>query len=329
MGARLRVLRRQIRAVGSIKKTTKAMEMVASSRIAKAQARMEAAQPYSHEITRVLTALASSSTLEHPLLVERERPRRAGVLVITSDRGLAGAYSANVVRRAGELSELLRSEDKEPVLYVVGRKGVGYYRFRSRPIAAEWTGFSEQPSYSDAREIGSTLIRAFVAGADDTGEDAADGGGDGGGGGGANGGGAPAGRDGRPGVDELHVVYTQFKSMISQSPAAVRIAPLVVEEVDEPPEGVLLPEYEFEPEPEPLLDALLPKYVNTRIFAALLESAVAESAARRRACKAATDNADDLIKSYTREANQARQAEITQEISEIVGTADALAGSGK
>jgi F-type H+-transporting ATPase subunit gamma len=335
MGARLRVLRRQIRAVGSIKKTTKAMEMVASSRIAKAQARMEAAQPYSHEITRVLTALASSSTLEHPLLVEREQPRRAGVLVITSDRGLAGAYSSNVVRRAGELSELLRSEGKEPVLYVVGRKGVGYYRFRSRPIAAEWTGFSEQPSYSDAREIGDTLIRAFVAGADDTGEEAADGGEGGGGsnaggnGGGGNGGGAPAGRDGVLGVDELHVVYTQFTSMMSQSPAAVRIAPLVVEEVDEPPEGVLLPEYEFEPEPEPLLDALLPKYVNTRIFAALLESAVAESAARRRACKAATDNADDLIKSYIREANQARQAEITQEISEIVGTADALAGSGK
>ena len=317
MGARLRVLRRQIRSVASIKKTTKAMEMVASSRIAKAQGRMEAAQPYSHEITRALTALASNSTLDHPLLVERERPQRAGMLVITSDRGLAGAYSTNAVRRAGELAELLRSEGKEPVLYIVGRKGVGYYRFRGRDVAAQWTGFSEQPSFGDAREIGNTLIRAFVAGADDTG-------------GGSEGGEeTSAGADGVLGVDELHVVYTQFTSMISQTPAAVRIAPLVVEEADEPPEGVLLPEYEYEPEPEALLDALLPKYVNTRIFAALLESAVAESAARRRACQAATDNADDLIKSYTREANQARQAEITQEISEIVGTADALATAGK
>jgi F-type H+-transporting ATPase subunit gamma len=305
MAARLRTLRRQIRSVQSTKKITRAMEMVATSRIAKAQQQMEASQPYAREITRVLTALASNSNLDHPLLVERPEPRRAAVLVITSDRGLAGAYSANALRRAAELQELLRSEGKEPVLYVIGRKGVGYYRFRGRELAASWTGFSERPRFTDAREVGQTLIEAFTAGADDTDTD--------------------AGPDQTLGVDEIHIVYTQFRSMISQTPAAVRIAPMVVEETDAPPAGVVLPLYEFEPEPEFLLDAILPKYINTRIYAALLESATAESASRRRACKAATDNADELIKAYTREANQARQAEITQEISEIVGTADALA----
>jgi F-type H+-transporting ATPase subunit gamma len=305
MAATLRVLRRRIRTVQSTKKITRAMEMVATSRIAKSQGRMEAAQPYAQEITRVLTALASNSSLDHPLLVDRPQPRRAAVLVITSDRGLAGAYSANALRRANELSELLRNEGKEPVLYVVGRKGVAYYRFRGVEMAGQWTGFSEQPNFTDAREVGQTLIAAFTAGADDTE--------------------AGAGADEILGVDEIHIVYTQFKSMISQSPTAVRIAPMVVEETDAPPAGVVLPLYEFEPEPEALLDAILPKYINTRIYAALLESATAESASRRRACKAATDNAEELIKTYTREANQARQAEITQELSEIVGTADALA----
>jgi F-type H+-transporting ATPase subunit gamma len=307
MGATLRVLRRRIKSIQSTKKITRAMEMVATSRIAKAQGRMEAARPYTAELTRALTALASNSNLEHPLLVERPEPRRAGILVITSDRGLAGAYSANALRRAGELGQLLRSEGKEPVLYVVGRKGAAYYRFRNRELAGEWTGFSEQPSAEKAREIGQTLIDAFLAGADGSAE---------------NGVGEHA-----AGVDELHIVYTRFKSMINQTPAAIRIAPLVVEEADQPPPGMVLPLYEFEPEPEPLLDAILPKYVNARIYAALLESATSESAARRRACKAATDNAEELIKTYTRVANQARQAEITQEISEIVGTADALASA--
>jgi F-type H+-transporting ATPase subunit gamma len=307
MAAKLRTLRRQIKSIQSTKKITRAMEMVATSRIARAQRQMEAAEPYSREITRVLTALASNSSLDHPLLVERPEPRRAAVLVITSDRGLAGAYSSNALRRAAELQELLRSEGKEPVLYVIGRKGVAYYRFRGRDLAGAWTGFSEQPKFTDAREVGQTLIAAFTAGADDTDTD--------------------PGADQILGVDEFHIVYTQFRSMISQQPAAVRIAPMVVEESDAPPPGVVLPLYEFEPEPEALLDAILPKYINTRIYAALLESATSESAARRRACKAATDNADELIKTYNREANQARQAEITQEISEIVGTADALAST--
>src|SRR5262249_3450247 len=235
MGATLRVLRRRIKSVQSTKKITRAMEMVATSRIAKAQTRMEAARPYTAEITQVLTAIASNSSLAPPLLVERPQPRRAGVLVITSDRGLAGAYSSNALRRAGELAELLRSEGKEPVLYVVGRKGVAYYRFRNRELAGGGTGVSEQPSFANAREIGRALIAAFHAGAGEQAEP-----------------------DGPVGVDELHVVYTRFQSMISQTPAAVRIAPMVVEEADQPPPGMVLPLYEFEPEPEPLLDAMLP-----------------------------------------------------------------------
>lgn len=308
MAGNLRILRRRIRAVGQTKQITKAMELVATSRIAKARLRVEAALPYTNELTRALSALASNSTTDHPLLTQRENPRRAAVLVITSDRGLAGAYSSNALKTGNELMSLLRSEGKEPVLYVIGRKGSAYFRFRRREVAAEWTGFSEQPTFPDAREVGSTLVEAFLAGADDTDEG--------------------AGEDNVLGVDEIHLVYTEFRSMLSQVPVAQRIAPLVVEESEEEaPEGYL-PAYEFEPEPAELLGAILPKYVNARIYAALLESAAAESASRRRAMKSATDNADELIKSYTREANQARQAGITQEISEIVGGADALASAG-
>jgi F-type H+-transporting ATPase subunit gamma len=308
MAGTLRILRRRIRAVTQTKQITKAMELVATSRIAKAQQRVQAALPYTNELTRALSALASNSTTDHPLLSRRENPRRAAVLVITSDRGLAGAYSSNALRTANELEALLRDEGKEPVRYVVGRKGVAYYRFRQRDVARSWTGFSEQPGFTDAKEIGDALVAAFLAGADDTDEG--------------------GGEDGVLGVDEIHIVYTEFRSMLTQVPVAQRIAPLVVEESEEEaPEGYL-PAYEFEPEPGELLGAILPKYVNARIFAALLESAASESASRRRAMKSATDNAEDLIKSYTREANQARQAEITQEISEIVGGADALASAG-
>ena len=305
MAGRLRLLRRRIRTVTQTKQITKAMELVATSRIAKAQQRVEAALPYTNELTRALSALASNSTTDHPLLAEHPEPRRAAVLIITSDRGLAGAYSSSALRTANELMALLRDEGKEPVLYVIGRKGVAYFRFRRRELAGEWTGFSEQPHFSDAREVGSTLVAAFLAGADDTAEGPGD-----------------------NGVDEIHIVYTEFRSMLSQVPVAKRIVPLVVEESEEEaPEGYL-PAYEFEPEPEQLLGAILPKYVNARIYAALLESAASESASRRRAMKSATDNAEELIKSYTREANQARQAEITQEISEIVGGANALASAG-
>ncbi|MFG2108451.1 F0F1 ATP synthase subunit gamma [Micromonospora chersina] len=306
MAAQVRVLRQRIRSAKSMKKITKAMELVATSRIAKAQARVAASLPYAQAITGVLTALASNARIDHPLLTPRERVRRAGVLLVTADRGLAGGYSTNAIRTAESLIARLRADGKEPVLYVVGRKGVTYYRFRNREIAASWTGFSEQPGFSDAREVGETLIKAFTAGADD-----------------AEG---QAGADGIAGIDELHIVYTEFKSLMTQTPVAKIIGPMQVE--DRPRSEGLLPAYEFEPEAEALLDALLPKYINTRIYAALLESAASESAARRRAMKSATDNAEEMIEKYTREMNSARQAGITQEISEIVGGANALAASG-
>jgi F-type H+-transporting ATPase subunit gamma len=290
-----------------MKKITKAMELVATSRIAKAQARVAASLPYARAITGVLTALASNATIDHPLLVARPRVRRAGVLVVTSDRGLAGGYSANAIRTAEQLISRMRGEGTEPVLYVVGRKGVTYYRFRNRPIEASWTGFSEQPAFADARTIGETLIEAFLHGADD---------------------GEGPGPDGVHGVDELHVVYTQFKSLMTQTPLVRRIGPMEVEERPREEAVGLLPAYEFEPEAETLLDALLPKYINTRIYAALIESAASESAARRRAMKSATDNAEEMIQKYTRDMNTARQAGITQEISEIVGGVNALAAAG-
>ncbi|MGC4856633.1 F0F1 ATP synthase subunit gamma [Micromonospora sp. DT4] len=306
MAAQVRVLRQRIRSAKSMKKITKAMELVATSRIAKAQARVQASLPYAEAITGVLTALASNARIDHPLLTPRERVRRAGVLLVTSDRGLAGGYSSNAIRMAESLIARLRADGKEPVLYVIGRKGVGFYRFRDRPIEANWTGFSEQPSFEDARAVGETLIKAFTAGADDV---------DGG-----------AGADGVLGVDELHIVYTEFHSLMTQNPVTKIVGPMQVE--DRPRSEGLLPAYEFEPEAEALLDALLPRYINTRIYAALLESAASESAARRRAMKSATDNAEEMIEKYTREMNSARQAGITQEISEIVGGANALAASG-
>jgi F-type H+-transporting ATPase subunit gamma len=303
--AQLQTLRRRIRSVKSTKKITKAQELVATSRIAKAQERVAAARPYAEAITHVLTALASNARLDHPLLTPRDPVRRAGVLLITSDRGLCGAYNANAIRTAEQLMARLRSDGKEVLLYVIGRKGVSYYRFRSRPIEASWTGFSERPDFDHAREVGETLIKAFVNGADDSLDH--------------------PGPDGVHGVDELHIVSTQFKSLMIQTPAARFLAPMEVEEHEA--EGPL-PAYEFEPEAEDLLDALLPKYINTRIYAALLDSAASESASRRRAMKSATDNADELLKKYTRDMNSARQAGITQEISEIVGGANALAAAG-
>jgi F-type H+-transporting ATPase subunit gamma len=303
MPAQVRVLRGRIRSAKNMKKITKAMELVATSRIAKAQARLEASRPYAEAITGVLTALAANATVDHPLLTARPQVRRAGVVVVTSDRGLAGGYSSNAIKAAESLMERLRRDGKEPVVYVVGRKGVTYYRFRNRPIEASWTGFSEQPSFDDARAIGETLIEAFQRGVDDTDGD--------------------TGADRVLGLDELHIVYTEFKSLMTQTPVPRIIGPMEIEK----PEGVL-PAYEFEPDPEALLDALLPKYINTRIYAALVESSASESAARRRAMKSATDNAEDAIEKYTREMNSARQAGITQEISEIVGGANALAAAG-
>ncbi|BBX72628.1 F0F1 ATP synthase subunit gamma [Mycobacterium shinjukuense] len=300
MAATLRELRGRIRSAGSIKKITKAQELIATSRIARAQARLESARPYAVEITRMLTTLAADAALDHPLLVERSEPKRAGVLVVSSDRGLCGAYNANIFRRSEELFSLLREEGKQPVLYVVGRKALNYFTFRHWNITGSWAGFSEQPKYEHAAEIASTLVDAFMLGSvedqqSDTGQ----------------------------GVDELHIVYTEFKSMLSQSAEAHRIAPMVVEYVEE--ERLPRTLYSFEPDATTLFESLLPRYLTTRVYAALLESAASELASRQRAMKSATDNADDLIKALTLMANRERQAQITQEISEIVGGANALA----
>jgi len=308
MGAQLRVYRRQIRSVQSTQKITKAMELIAASRIVKAQNRVNQARPYVEELTRALAAVGKDASLKHPLLTGAEHPRRTGILLITSDRGLAGGYSANAIRRANELAAQVRADGKEPLLYVIGRKGVGYYRFRNLPVADSWTGFSEQPSFLDARDATETVVSALLATSEGASEDG-------------------------PGIDELFVVYTRFQSMVTQTPVAAQVAPVRLadaeqELADEDQPAGPKPAYDFEPEPSDLLAELLPRYVSARIFSALLESAASESAARRRAMKSASDNAADLIKTYTRLANQARQAEITQEISEIVGGADALAAAG-
>jgi F-type H+-transporting ATPase subunit gamma len=313
MAGSVRVLRRRIRTTRSTMKITKAMELVATSRIAKAQERVAASRPYASAITDVLTALASNANIDHPLLQPRPRVRRAGVLVITSDRGLCGGYNANAIRTTEQLIARLREDGKQVMLYVVGRKGLAYYRFRNRPIEASWSGFSEQPSFADALPIAETLIAAFVAGADDVDDPES--------------GAHPGGADEVLGVDELHIVHTQFRSLMTQTPVANFLAPMQVEEAEEEEHGPL-PAYEFEPDPDALLDALLPKYINTRIYAALIDAAASESAARRKAMKAATDNAEEMIGTLTREMNSARQAAITQEISEIVGGANALAAAG-
>jgi F-type H+-transporting ATPase subunit gamma len=304
MGAQLRVYRRRIRTVQSTRKITKAMELIAASRIVRAQNRMNAARPYAEELTRALAALGEDKSLKHPMLTGVENPRRAGILVITSDRGLAGGYSANAIKRANVLAEQLESEGKEVVRYVIGRKGLAYFNFRRIPLAGSWTGFSEQPTFVDARPATESVVGALTAAAD--------------------------GRD-DAGIDELHVIYTRFVNSVTQTATAVQVSPVQVDEVapaqSDAEEGAK-PLYEFEPEADQLIGALLPRYISARIFTALLESAASESAARRRAMKSASDNAKDLIDSYTRLANQARQAEITQEISEIVGGADALASAG-
>ncbi|HEX5090240.1 MAG TPA: F0F1 ATP synthase subunit gamma [Nocardioides sp.] len=297
MAVSLREYRARIKSTESMKKITRAMELIAASRIIKAQQRAQAAAPYARELTRAVSAVATFSNVDHPLTKEEENPQRAAVLIVTSDRGLAGAYSSSVLKEAERLAERLKAEGKEIDTYICGRKGEAYYRFRQRPVVQSWTGFSDQPSYDVAAEIGRTLIASFVKEQGEEGD-----------------------------VDEVHVVYTRFRSMLTQEPTAIRLLPLeVVEGEEKPPEDEVLPLYEFEPSAEAVLDALLPQYVQSRIFYALLQAAASELAARQKAMKSATDNADELIKKFTRVANQARQAGITQEISEIVGGVNALA----
>ncbi|MBM9462939.1 F0F1 ATP synthase subunit gamma [Aeromicrobium sp. YIM 150415] len=303
MAVSLREYRAKIRSTQSLKKITRAMELIAASRIIKAQQYAAAAAPYARELTRAVSAVATFSDVDHPLTTEKENPTKAAVLVISSDRGLAGAYSSNALKEAERLAEKLRGEGKEVDFYLAGRKAEAYFTFRQRDFVRAWTGFSDRPSYEEAREIGNTLVEAFNA--DESAEEAVD----------------PA-----RAVDELHIVFTRFRSMLTQEPTTIRLLPLEVVEGTEPPEeGELLPLYEFEPSTHEVLDALLPKYVHSRIYYCLLQAAASELAARQKAMKSATDNAEDLIDKYTRIANQARQAGITQEISEVVGGANALA----
>ena len=307
MAVSLREYRARIKSTESMKKITRAMELIAASRIIKAQQRARQAAPYARELTRAVSAVATYANVDHPLTTEPENPTRAAVLIITSDRGLAGAYSSSALKEGERLAERLRDEGKQITTFIAGRKGEAYYKFRNRPIAGSWTGFSDQPQYDNAHDIGEALIEAFLAGQDDDGS-------------------------GEEGVHEVHLVYTQFKSMLVQEPHSVRLLPLeVVEGEEKPDEDEVLPLYEFEPSAEAVLDALLPRYVQSRIFFALLQASASELAARQKAMKSATDNADELIKKFTRVANQARQAGITQEISEIVGGVNALAdaNSGK
>ncbi|HXD29308.1 MAG TPA: F0F1 ATP synthase subunit gamma [Arthrobacter sp.] len=294
MGAQIRVYRQKIASTSSMGKIFKAMELIATSRIGKARSRVSASLPYARAITRAVSAVASQSEVEHPLTTEPEQVRRSAVLVMTSDRGLAGAYSVSAIKQAEALTELLHGEGKEVSTYVVGRKAQAYFDFRNREYARVWTGDTDAPKFETAREIGEALLEAFNTPYEEG------------------------------GVEEIHVVYTQFKSMVVQEPTVIRLLPLEVVEEEVAQENDLLPLYEYEPEPEQVLDALLPRYIESRIFAALLQAAASELAARQRAMKAAGDNANELIKKYTRLRNNARQAEITQELSEIVAGADAL-----
>ncbi|GLV77390.1 F0F1 ATP synthase subunit gamma [Streptomyces hygroscopicus] len=297
MGAQLRVYKRRIKSVSATKKITKAMEMIAASRVVKAQRQVAASTPYANELTRAVGAVAKGSTTQHALTTETEHPTRAAILLLTSDRGLAGGYSSNVIKAAEQLTERLTGEGKEVDTYIVGRKGVAYYSFRERKVTESWSGFTDSPTYADAKKIAGPLIEAVL-------RETAEG-----------------------GVDELHIVFTEFVSMLTQTPVQDRLLPLSLGEKAEEQErkGEILPLFEFEPSAEDVLDALLPRYVEARIYNALLQAAASKHAATRRAMKSATDNAEELIKSLTRLANAARQADITQEISEIVGGASALA----
>ncbi|MFE0736519.1 F0F1 ATP synthase subunit gamma [Streptomyces sp. NPDC058855] len=305
MGAQLRVYKRRIKSVTATKKITKAMEMIAASRVVKAQRKVQASTPYATELTRAVTAVATGANDKHPLTTEAENPTRAAVLLLTSDRGLAGAFNSNAIKAAEQLIRKLEGEGKEVDIYVVGRRGVAHFNFRERKLADSWTGFTDEPTYADAKKIGEPLIEAIE-------KDTAEG-----------------------GVDELHIVYTEFVSMMTQTAVEARLLPLSLDEVakEAGQQDTLRPLYDFEPSAEDVLDALLPRYVESRIYNALLQSSASKHAATRRAMKSATDNAGELITNLTRLANAARQADITQEISEIVGgtaaLADATAGSDK
>ncbi|MFL0411409.1 F0F1 ATP synthase subunit gamma [Microbacterium paludicola] len=297
MGAKLREYKQKISSAQTTKKITKAMELIAASRIQKAMTRVRASEPFSRAVTRAVSAVATHTDIDHPLTREAETVKRSAILILSSDRGLAGAFNSQVIREGMELAELLRSQGKEVVFYLFGRKAVGYFQFRGIATAGEWTGDADVPSFSTAEEMSQALLEAYE-------NEHADG-----------------------GVDEIHVVYNRFVSMMTQEAVQVRLLPLEVVEgvAEESTSSEVYPLYEFEPDATEVLDKLLPVYIQSRIFNALLQSAAAKQAATQKAMKSASDNADKLITDYTRLRNNARQAEITQQIAEIVGGADALA----
>jgi F-type H+-transporting ATPase subunit gamma len=298
MGAQLRVYRQKIRSAQTTKKITRAMELISASRIQKAQARVAAATPYSRAVTRAVSAVATYTNIDHILTTEPEKVERAAIVIFASDRGLAGAFSSNVLREAEQLAELLREQGKDVVYFLVGRKANAYFSFRNRPAERVWMGGTDAPVFETAKEIGDAIVESFL-------RDASEG-----------------------GVDEIHIVYNRFVNMVTQVPEVVRVLPLeVVDGVEAPGENDVLPLYEFEPDADKVLDALLPVYIESRIYNAMLQSAASEHASRQRAMKSASDNADKLIRDYTRLANNARQSEITQQIAEIVGGADALSSA--
>jgi F-type H+-transporting ATPase subunit gamma len=295
MAAQLRVYRQKIKSAQTTKKITRAMELISASRIQKAQARVAASGPYSRAVTRAVSAVATYSNVDHILTTEPERITRAAVVLFTSDRGLAGAFSTNIIRESGELTARLEAQGKEVVYYLVGRKAAAYFLFRRRDSEQTWTGGTDNPEFATAQEIGRTLVEKFILPEEEG------------------------------GVNEIHIIYNRFISALTQEPQVIRLLPLEIVEGDEAPvAGEALPAYEFEPDVAEVLDSLLPVYIESRIFNAMLQSAAAKHAATQRAMHAASDNADKLIKDYTRLANNARQSEITQQISEIVGGADAL-----
>jgi len=297
MGAQLRVYRQKIKSAQTTKKITRAMELIAASRIQKAQQRVQASAPYARAVTRAVSAVATYSNVDHVLTTEPDSLTRAAIVTFASDRGLGGAFNANVMRETEELAKLLHEQGKEVVYYVVGRRAVSYFAFRKRAFEKEWIGDTDSPSFETAQEIAATVVDKFV-------QPTTEG-----------------------GVDEIHIVYNRFVSMLVQKPEVVRLLPLEVVEGVEEPDGSIFPLYEFEPDANTVLDALLPVYIESRIFSALLQSAASKHAATQRAMKSASDNADKLIRNYTRLANNARQAEITQQIAEIVGGADALSST--
>jgi len=298
MGAQLRVYRQKIKSAQTTKKITRAMELISASRIQKAQARVAASTPYARAITRAVSAVATYSNVDHVLTTEPEKIERAAIVIFSSDRGLAGAFNSNVLKESEKLAELLRSQGKEVVYFLIGRKAQGYFSFRRRAFERVWTGNTDAPEFEQAKEVADAILESFL-------RDASDG-----------------------GVDEIHIIYNRFVSMLTQEPQVVRLLPLeVVEGVEEPDRTQVLPLYEFEPDVGTVLDSLLPVYIESRIFNAMLQSAASKHAATQKAMKAASDNADKLITDYTRLANNARQAEITQQISEIVGGADALSSA--